>query len=161
MWGFNLKSVIVTFIYYVASFFIFGIFDMYLLILILGNIFMKWTLTNFPCGQQPRYVDPLNLTAMACPALPLCPLAITEAERGIPNILKRVRAVFDKVNHKSTLIHLPVTAWKNTCYEKFGDWAEQKYTGIRHLISPHHWLELEKVDTLLFQVGLSTMSLWW
>ncbi|XP_058081901.1 sulfite reductase 1 [ferredoxin], chloroplastic-like [Magnolia sinica] len=34
---------------------------------------------------------------MACPALPLCPLAIAEAERGIPDILKRVRAVFDKV----------------------------------------------------------------
>ncbi|RRT65576.1 hypothetical protein B296_00014109, partial [Ensete ventricosum] len=45
----------------------------------------------------PRYVDRLNLTAMACPALPLCPLAITEAERGIPDILKRVRSVFDKV----------------------------------------------------------------
>lgn len=48
-------------------------------------------------GQQPRYVDPLNATAMACPAFPLCPLAITEAERGIPDILKRVRAVFEKV----------------------------------------------------------------
>lgn len=47
--------------------------------------------------QQPRYVDPLNVTAMACPALPLCPLAIAEAERGIPDILKRVRAVFEKV----------------------------------------------------------------
>jgi len=34
---------------------------------------------------------------MACPAFPLCPLAITEAERGIPNILKRIRDVFDKV----------------------------------------------------------------
>jgi len=42
-------------------------------------------------------VDPLNLTAMACPALPLCPLAQTEAERGILPILKRIRAVFDKV----------------------------------------------------------------
>ncbi|KAJ6812985.1 sulfite reductase [ferredoxin], chloroplastic-like [Iris pallida] len=29
---------------------------------------------------EPSYVDPLNLTAMACPALPLCPLAIAEAE---------------------------------------------------------------------------------
>lgn len=48
-------------------------------------------------AQQPKYVDPLNLTAMACPALPLCPLAITEAERGIPDILKRIRAVFEKV----------------------------------------------------------------
>lgn len=42
-------------------------------------------------------MDSLNITAMACPALPLCPLAITEAERGIPDILKRARAVFDKV----------------------------------------------------------------
>ena len=42
-------------------------------------------------------MDPLNLTAMACPALPLCPLAQTEAERGILPILKRIRAVFDKV----------------------------------------------------------------
>jgi sulfite reductase (ferredoxin) len=34
---------------------------------------------------------------MACPAFPLCPLAITEAERGIPAILKRIRAMFEKV----------------------------------------------------------------
>ncbi|KAF5748739.1 hypothetical protein HS088_TW04G00697 [Tripterygium wilfordii] len=46
---------------------------------------------------QPTYVDPLNITAMACPAFPLCSLAVTEAERGIPDILKRVRAVFEKV----------------------------------------------------------------
>lgn len=46
-------------------------------------------------GKQ--YVDPLNLTAMACPALPLCGLAITEAERGLPDVLKRIRAVLDKV----------------------------------------------------------------
>lgn len=51
--------------------------------------------------QQPRYVDPLNLTSMACPAFPLCPLAITEAERGIPDILKRIRAVFEKVKSEA------------------------------------------------------------
>ncbi|CAK7331060.1 unnamed protein product [Dovyalis caffra] len=55
---------------------------------------------NRPNRAQPKYVDPLNLTAMACPALPLCPLAITEAERGIPDIFKRVRAVFEKVGLK-------------------------------------------------------------
>ena len=58
------------------------------------------------CEQQPRYVDPLNLTAMACPAFPLCPLAITEAERGIPDILKRVRAVFEKVGYWMQLCQL-------------------------------------------------------
>ncbi|KAF8398394.1 hypothetical protein HHK36_017321 [Tetracentron sinense] len=65
---------------------------------------------------HPRYVDPLNVTAMACPAFPLCPLAITEAERGIPDILKRVRAVFDKVGldyNESVVIR--VTGCPNGC----------------------------------------------
>ncbi|KAJ8483848.1 hypothetical protein OPV22_016333 [Ensete ventricosum] len=65
---------------------------------------------------QPMEIDPLNLTAMACPALPLCPLAITEAERGIPQILKRIRAVFNKVgieNNESVVIR--VTGCPNGC----------------------------------------------
>ncbi|XP_077211812.1 sulfite reductase [Tasmannia lanceolata] len=65
---------------------------------------------------HPRYVDPLNLTAMACPALPLCPLAITEAERGIPDILKRVRAVFDKVGLKyNESMVIRITGCPNGC----------------------------------------------
>ncbi|XP_068636392.1 sulfite reductase 1 [ferredoxin], chloroplastic [Aristolochia californica] len=65
---------------------------------------------------HPRYVDPLNLTAMACPALPLCPLAITEAERGIPDLLKRVRAVFDKVGLKyNESLVIRVTGCPNGC----------------------------------------------
>ncbi|CAA7387959.1 unnamed protein product [Spirodela intermedia] len=65
---------------------------------------------------HPRYVDPLNITAMACPALPLCPLAIAEAERGIPDILKRVRAVFDKVGLKySESVVIRVTGCPNGC----------------------------------------------
>ncbi|XP_074572740.1 sulfite reductase [ferredoxin], chloroplastic-like [Curcuma longa] len=65
---------------------------------------------------QPSEVDLLNVTAMACPALPLCPLATTEAERGIPDILKRVRAVFDKVGltpDESVVIR--VTGCPNGC----------------------------------------------
>ncbi|KAF3775607.1 Sulfite reductase 1 ferredoxin [Nymphaea thermarum] len=65
---------------------------------------------------QPRYVDPLNTTAMACPALPLCPLAITEAERGIPDILKRIRAVFDKVGLKyGESLVVRITGCPNGC----------------------------------------------
>ncbi|KAJ0083616.1 hypothetical protein Patl1_29604 [Pistacia atlantica] len=64
----------------------------------------------------PKYVDPLNITAMACPALPLCPLAITEAERGIPDLLKRVRAVFEKVGLKySESVVIRVTGCPNGC----------------------------------------------
>ncbi|KAL2510834.1 Sulfite reductase [ferredoxin] [Abeliophyllum distichum] len=65
---------------------------------------------------QPSYVEPLNLTAMSCPALPLCPLAITEAERGIPDILKRVRAVFEKVGLKyGESVVIRVTGCPNGC----------------------------------------------
>ncbi|XP_019155423.1 PREDICTED: sulfite reductase 1 [ferredoxin], chloroplastic-like [Ipomoea nil] len=65
---------------------------------------------------EPRQVDPLNLTAMACPAFPLCPLAITEAERGIPDILKRVRAMFEKVGLESEeSIVVRVTGCPNGC----------------------------------------------
>ncbi|KAK0605270.1 hypothetical protein LWI29_024829 [Acer saccharum] len=64
----------------------------------------------------PRFVDPLNVTAMACPAFPLCPLAITEAERGIPDILKRVRAVFEKVGLKyNESVVIRVTGCPNGC----------------------------------------------
>lgn len=65
---------------------------------------------------QPKYVDPLNITSMACPALPLCPLAITEAERGIPDILKRVRAVLDKVGVRyNESVVIRVTGCPNGC----------------------------------------------
>ncbi|BAT91185.1 hypothetical protein VIGAN_06249800 [Vigna angularis var. angularis] len=65
---------------------------------------------------QPRFVDPLNITAMACPAFPLCPLAITEAERGIPDILKRIRAVFDKVGLRySESVVVRITGCPNGC----------------------------------------------
>ncbi|GFP98794.1 sulfite reductase 1 [ferredoxin] chloroplastic [Phtheirospermum japonicum] len=65
---------------------------------------------------QPRFVDPLNVTAMACPAFPLCPLAITEAERGIPGILKRVRAVFEKVGLKyNESVVIRITGCPNGC----------------------------------------------
>ncbi|GAV87347.1 NIR_SIR domain-containing protein, partial [Cephalotus follicularis] len=65
---------------------------------------------------HPRYVDPLNLTAMASPAFPLCPLAITEAERGIPGILKRVRAVFEKVGLKfNESVVIRITGCPNGC----------------------------------------------
>ncbi|KAG8086048.1 hypothetical protein GUJ93_ZPchr0010g10899 [Zizania palustris] len=65
---------------------------------------------------DPKDVDPLNLTSMACPALPLCPLAQTEAERGILPILKRIRAVFDKVgikDHESVVVR--ITGCPNGC----------------------------------------------
>eukprot|EP00252_Welwitschia_mirabilis_P013858 TRINITY_DN3060_c0_g1_i1.p1 TRINITY_DN3060_c0_g1~~TRINITY_DN3060_c0_g1_i1.p1 ORF type:complete len:713 (+),score=91.07 TRINITY_DN3060_c0_g1_i1:224-2140(+) len=67
-------------------------------------------LLDAPC------LDPLSVTAMACPALPLCPLAITEAERGSSGILKRIRSVFEKVGLKgSDSVVVRFTGCPNGC----------------------------------------------
>jgi hypothetical protein len=39
--------------------------------------------------------DQMVREAMACPALPMCGLAVTESERVIPEILGRVRGLVD------------------------------------------------------------------
>ncbi|KAK1698097.1 hypothetical protein QYE76_014794 [Lolium multiflorum] len=65
---------------------------------------------------EPKDVDLLNITSMACPALPLCPLAQTEAERGILPILKRIRAVFNKVGIKEEeSVVVRITGCPNGC----------------------------------------------
>lgn len=46
---------------------------------------------------DPTQIDPLVRSSMACPALPLCPPAITEAERVMPSYVKRVRSLLGKV----------------------------------------------------------------
>merc|ERR1712216_465991 len=43
-------------------------------------------------------VDPLARLAMACPALPLCGLAQTEAERIMPEYIVRIRALLEMMN---------------------------------------------------------------
>jgi sulfite reductase (ferredoxin) len=65
---------------------------------------------------SPRFVDPLHLSAMACPALPLCPLAIAEAERGAPDILQRIRDMFERVGLRaSDSLVVRVTGCPNGC----------------------------------------------
>ena len=48
-------------------------------------------------------MDNLNRLSLACPAFPLCGLAITEAERGIPDMLLRVRGVLSKLGFADTV----------------------------------------------------------
>ncbi len=42
-------------------------------------------------------LDAIERTSMACPALPLCGLAIGEAERSMPDVNRRVRALLDRL----------------------------------------------------------------
>ena len=42
-------------------------------------------------------LDAIERTSMACPALPLCGLAIGEAERTLPDCNRRIRALLDRL----------------------------------------------------------------
>ncbi len=68
------------------------------------------------CGiQRETDLDPLVRYAMACPALPLCGLAITESERIIPTILGRIRALLTKVGLPDEHFVVRMTGCPNGC----------------------------------------------
>lgn len=48
--------------------------------------------------------DSIDRMSMACPALPLCGLAVTEAERTLPDINKRIRAMLSEVRRRRRCI---------------------------------------------------------
>ncbi|CAL6315836.1 unnamed protein product [Bathycoccus prasinos] len=61
-------------------------------------------------------IEPNDQLSMACPALPLCGLAITEAERGLPDINKRLREVMETVGlTKADDIMIRMTGCPNGC----------------------------------------------
>lgn len=72
-------------------------------------------------------VDPLNRLSMACPALPLCGLAQTEAERLIPDYLVRMRALLDKMNISDEEIMIRMTGCPNGCARPY--MAELAFVG--------------------------------
>jgi len=59
--------------------------------------------------------DPLVRQAMACPALPLCGLAVTEAERRMPEFLGNMRALLDKLDLGQEQIMMRMTGCPNGC----------------------------------------------
>jgi len=79
-------------------------------------------------GIKPlEQVDPLNRLAMACPALPLCGLAQTEAERLIPSYLERIRAVMDRMGLGDEEILIRMTGCPNGCARPY--MAELAFVG--------------------------------
>jgi len=72
-------------------------------------------------------VDPLNRLAMACPALPLCGLAQTEAERIMPSYLQRIRNVLDKMDLSDEEIMIRMTGCPNGCARPY--MAELAFVG--------------------------------
>lgn len=79
-------------------------------------------------GIQPiENVDPLARLSMACPALPLCGLAQTEAERIMPSYLERIRVVMDKMGISDEEILIRMTGCPNGCARPY--MAELAFVG--------------------------------
>ena len=79
-------------------------------------------------GLKPlEEVDPLNRLAMACPALPLCGLAQTEAERLMPSYLERIRALMNKMGLGDEEILIRMTGCPNGCARPY--MAELAFVG--------------------------------
>ncbi|KAJ1461322.1 hypothetical protein M885DRAFT_507240 [Pelagophyceae sp. CCMP2097] len=72
-------------------------------------------------------VDPLARLAMACPALPLCGLAVGEAERYMPTMIKRVRALLDHLKLDGDEIMMRMTGCPNGCARPY--MAELAFVG--------------------------------
>jgi len=72
-------------------------------------------------------VDPIARLSMACPALPLCGLAQTEAERIMPSYVVRVRALLDRMNLPGEEILMRMTGCPNGCARPY--MAELAFVG--------------------------------
>ena len=59
--------------------------------------------------------DPIEAASMACPALPLCGLAVTEAERGLPDINARVRKLMTALGIEDEKMIVRMTGCPNGC----------------------------------------------
>jgi len=77
--------------------------------------------------QSIEDVDPLARLAMSCPALPLCGLAQTEAERIMPSYLGRIRAVMEKMDIGEEEILIRMTGCPNGCARPY--MAELAFVG--------------------------------
>lgn len=60
-------------------------------------------------------IHSMHFTSMACPALPLCGLAVTEAERGMPAVIDRMIALLDKLGLGDESFVTRMTGCPNGC----------------------------------------------
>lgn len=60
-------------------------------------------------------IDSLDRLSMACPAMPLCGLAIGEAERGLPDINRRLRELLVKLGLSQDSMVIRMTGCPNGC----------------------------------------------
>ena len=62
-----------------------------------------------------EHVIPLRRDALACVALPTCPLAMAEAERYLPQLLSRVETLLERHGISQLPLSLRITGCPNGC----------------------------------------------
>jgi sulfite reductase (ferredoxin) len=68
------------------------------------------------CGIKPiEEVDPLTRLSIACPALPLCGLAVAEAERRMPEFITNFRGLLNRLGMGEEVVMLRMTGCPNGC----------------------------------------------
>lgn len=77
--------------------------------------------------QSLEEIDPLARLSMACPALPLCGLAQTEAERIMPSYIERMRSVMETLGIGDEEILMRMTGCPNGCARPY--MAELAFVG--------------------------------
>lgn len=60
-------------------------------------------------------ISPMRRYALACPALPTCSLAITEAERVLPELLEAFEALLEEIGISDAALALRMTGCPNGC----------------------------------------------
>jgi sulfite reductase (ferredoxin) len=65
--------------------------------------------------RQADKLDGLEALSIACPALPLCGLAFGEAERGLPDVQRRLREILIKVGLPNDSFLTRMTGCPNGC----------------------------------------------
>ena len=69
-------------------------------------------------------INEIQRHALACPALPLCGLAMTEAERILPKVLTRIEKLLNDLNIKKTIL-FRMTGCPNGCLLYTSDAADE------------------------------------
>ena len=69
--------------------------------------------------------------ALACPALPLCGLAITEAERVLPSILDRIEILMTQLNINDSIL-IRMTGCPNGCARPYMAEMALVGSGLEH-----------------------------
>lgn len=84
--------------------------------------------------------DPISRHSMACPALPLCGLAITEAERAMPDMTRHLHSLLEKHGMGDEQIITRMTGCPNGCARPYMAGAYLRTGWLGFIAYIHHQL---------------------